>query len=205
MAKSAVACFPKGWSPQFSEHSHTVTESIEAGHFCTTKRSVMFRYVERVLCQINSIAFSVKGLISPCRNWPKTQNRALQQDSEILEETAFLRSFTGKERNLFLGRLSRVNSLCYFSLDTLTPDIYISKILSQPSLVEEDCLEFTTQSLLISGPSYCYFCCHSLILKNAFICSHLKICFKSCQRQDCNLMEKMENFKYFCHRNFNSK
>lgn len=171
MGKRAVACFPKV-STIFWTQSRG---SIEAVHFCTTKRSVMLSYVERVVCQINSIAFSVKGLISPCRNWPKIQNRALQQGSEILEETAFLRSFTGKGRNLFLGRFSWVNSLCYFpqsrshSLGTLPPDIYIAKTLSQPPLVEEDCLEFTTQSLLISGPPRCYSSCHSQILKNVFI------------------------------------
>lgn len=57
----------------------------------------MLSYVERVACQIYSIAFLIKGLISLCRNWYKIQNAALQQGSETLENPAFLRSFTGRE------------------------------------------------------------------------------------------------------------
>lgn len=181
-------------------------------HFCTTKRSVLntLSNVERVVCQIYSTAFSVKGLISPCRNWHKIQNRALQQGSEILEGTAFFRSFTGKERNLFLGRfLESVLSVTSFRVDPIlmTPSL-------QTYILVRSCLSLLLlrktvlnlpHSLLMSSPPNCYFCCHSLILKSAFICNHLKTGFKSCQRQDFNSMRKIKNLKYFCHRNFNFK
>lgn len=115
----------------------------------------MLSYVERVVCQFYSISFSVKGLTSPYRNWHKTQNRALPQGSEILEETAFLRSFTGKERNLFLGRLFWVNSLCYFlqsrshSLDPPSRHIMVrSCLLSRKTVLNLPHKVFLFQVLL---------------------------------------------------------
>lgn len=174
----------------------------------------MLSYVERVACQIYSIAFLIKGLISPCRNWYKIRNTALPHGSEILENPAFLRSFTGKEtfsQGVFVDSVLSVTSLRLDGCDnsegmplqillegkrcflchlpfrrlvlprrgdsaTALPHFSYSNLLQQGG---KTVLNLPHQSLLVSGPPDCCFCCYSPILqnvakRNAITCNHLK-------------------------------